>query len=67
MSDCSYEVFGPSGQPMMVSAAGIRYPREIELSMLDAGYTIKINGRKLTKTELRRNANATSRADRLGK
>ena len=67
MSNCSYEVLDPSGQLVMVSTAGIRYSRQIELSMLDAGYTIKINGRKLTKTELRRNANAPSRADRLGK
>ena len=54
MNDCFYEVISPSGQPMMVSAAGIRYPRDIELSMLDAGYAIKLNGKKLTKTEVRK-------------
>ena len=30
-----------------------RYPRSTELKMLEAGYTIKLFGRKLTKKELR--------------
>lgn len=54
MSDCPYEVISPSGQPMMEAAPGIRYPKEIELSMLEAGYTIKLNGKKLTKSEIRK-------------
>lgn len=39
-----------------------RYARATELDMLERGYTIKINGRKLTKKELKEdteNANQT--------
>lgn len=54
MSDLPYKVFNSSGQLMMAMAEDIRYPKEIELSMLDAGYTIKLNGKKLTKTEIRK-------------
>lgn len=32
-----------------------RYPTATELDMLERGYTIRINGRKLTKKELREN------------
>lgn len=59
------QIINPQGDIVLQSR--VRYPSKVELDQLDAGYTIKINGRKLTKTEIRRNANATSRADRLGK
>lgn len=34
-----------------------RYARSTELKMLEAGYTIKVYGRKLTKRELREDEN----------
>ena len=34
-----------------------RYPRSTELTMLEAGYTIKVHGRKLTKKELKEDEN----------
>lgn len=49
-----YEVFSPTGQPMASSPESCRYPPRIELSMLEAGYTIRLHGRKLTKTEVRK-------------
>lgn len=49
-----YQVVSPSGQPVMEAPESCRYPRRIELDMLDAGYTIKLNGRKLTKAEIRK-------------
>lgn len=49
-----YQVINPSGQPVMESPESCRYPRRIELDMLDAGYTIKLNGRKLTKSDIRK-------------
>ena len=49
-----YEIIGPDGQPKMVAPESCRYPRRIELEMLEAGYTIRLHGKKLTKTEIRR-------------
>lgn len=30
-----------------------RYPRDVELNMLERGYVIRVNGRKVTKKELK--------------
>lgn len=49
-----YAVINPTGQVVMAAAESCRYPRHLELSILDAGYTIKLHGRKLTKTEIRK-------------
>lgn len=49
-----YEVIGPDGDRKMVAPESCRYPRRLELEMLEAGYTIRLHGRKLTKTEIRR-------------
>ena len=49
-----YEVIGPDGQPKMGASAAHRYPRRVELDMLEVGYTIRLHGKKLTKTELRK-------------
>lgn len=54
MAELNYEVIGPDGQPKMAAPVSCRYPRHIELQMLEAGYTIRIDGKKLTKTELRK-------------
>lgn len=51
-----YEIINPQGQPVMESIESCRYPKETELSLLDAGYTIKLYGRKITKTEIRKGA-----------
>ena len=52
--DLPYQIISPSGQPMMHAPESCRYPRRIELDMLDAGYTIRLHGRKLTKAEVRK-------------
>ena len=50
------EIIDRDGRPMHTIYPGCeRYPRDVELNMLENGYTIKINGRKLTKKELREN------------
>lgn len=55
MSKFNYETIPPPGQlGGVVAPESCRYPREVELSMLEAGYTIKLNGKKLTKTEIRK-------------
>lgn len=53
----NYEVIGPDGQPKLSAPASCRYPRHIELQMLECGYTIKLDGKRLTKTEVRKDVN----------
>ena len=36
----------------MVSQAGIRYSPEIELSLISAGCTVRLNGKKLSRKEI---------------
>ena len=48
------EIIDRDGRPMHTIYFGCeRYPRDVGLNMLENGYTIKINGRKVTKKELR--------------
>lgn len=56
MIDYPYQVFSPSGQPIMEAPESCRYPRRIEKDMLEAGYTIRLHGKKITKTEVRKEA-----------
>ena len=56
-----YEVIPPPGQPGgMVAPESCRYPRHIELSILEAGHTIRLHGKKITKTELRKENNGNN-------
>ena len=52
--DFPYQVFNPFGQTVMHAPESCRYPRHVELSILEAGYTIRLHGKKITKTELRK-------------
>lgn len=52
--DFLYQVFNPSGQCVMCAPEICRYPRSVELSILEAGYTIKLNGKRITKSEIRK-------------
>ena len=48
------EIYDPTGRLVETIHDGAeRYARSTELKMLEAGYTIKVYGRKLTKKELR--------------
>lgn len=47
-----YEVFDRTGQRKMYAEDGTRYSPEIELQMLEAGYTIKIGGRRVTRKDV---------------
>lgn len=49
-----YLVISPTGQPMMEAPEVCRYPRRIEAQLLEAGYTIKLKGRRITKTEVKK-------------
>jgi len=52
--DTPYQVFDSTGRLVLDSNVRCRYPRSMELSLLDAGYTVKIDGKKLTKTDIRK-------------
>ena len=54
MEDYPYQVINPDGKVVMVSASNCRYSRSQELMLLENGYTIKLNGKKLTKADLRK-------------
>lgn len=54
MDKYSYKVFNPAGEVVLQSIPECRYPREVELQMLEAGYIIRLHGKKLTKTDIRR-------------
>lgn len=49
-----YQVFSSTGQRVLQASERCRYPIKTELSLLEAGYTIRLHGRRLTKTELRK-------------
>ena len=50
-----YEVIPPAGQlGGLIAPASCRYDRKTELSLLDAGYTIRLRGKRITKAEIRK-------------
>lgn len=53
--DYPYQVTPPSGKPGgLIAPESCRYDRKTELSLLDAGFTIRLHGKKITKTEIRK-------------
>ena len=52
--DFPYQVYNSQGVCVMSAPEGCRYPRKTELSILEAGYSIKLNGKRITKTEIRK-------------
>ena len=48
--DYPYKIYNPNGR--LVCQGTSRYSPEIELHMLSHGYTIKLNGKRLTKKEI---------------
>ena len=57
MDKYPYKIYNAVGDIVLQSAADCRYPKTVELAMLEAGYTIRLNGKKLTKTEIRKEVN----------
>ena len=44
-------IYGPA---LMQAAESCRYPRLVELTLLEAGYTVRLHEKKITKTETRK-------------
>ena len=51
-----YQVINPAGTVVLQASERCRYPRKIELDLLSAGYTIRLDGRPLTKTKIKKEA-----------
>lgn len=49
-----YQVYSPSGDQVLGAPASCRYSKQIEQSILDAGYTIRLHGQKITKNKSKR-------------
>lgn len=56
-----YSVHGSDDRTLMYTDSDIRYPPETELSMLSAGYTIRRDGKRITKKEIMQNAEQNHR------
>ena len=46
-----YKVYRDS-ECVMEATESCRYPKHVELQLMDAGYTIKLHGKKITKKEV---------------
>ena len=51
--DLPYQVINPAGTVVLQAPESCRSSRRVELDQLDHGYTIRLHGRRITKTELR--------------
>ena len=47
-----YHVYNRDGRLMMSGPEKMRYTKKTELNLLEAGYTIKLHGKKITKKEI---------------
>lgn len=52
----SYIVTGPEGNVVLQASENCRYPRITELSLMAAGYTIRLDGKRITKRLCRQEA-----------
>lgn len=54
MKDLPYQVFDSKGRKVLHAPESCRYPRRTEKALLADGYTIRLNGKRITKTDLRK-------------
>lgn len=54
MADYPYQISSPEGNVVLQAPESCRHPRKVELDLLEAGYTIRLHGKRLTKTEIRK-------------
>ena len=51
--DLPYQVINSAGIVVLQAPESCRSSRRVELLQLESGYTIRLHGRRITKTELR--------------
>lgn len=56
-----YSVHGQDGTILMQSAMDFRYPPETELSLLNSGHVLKLDGKRITKKEVQQRAELDQR------
>lgn len=49
----TYVVINPSGDIVLQATAGCRYPKPVERDLLENGYQIRLDGKRISKKELR--------------
>ena len=54
MDECVYQVFNPAGELVFRAPERLRYDRTVERSLLESGYSIRLNGAKLSLRQLRK-------------
>lgn len=53
MDEYPYKVINSAGEQVLQAKESCRHSKKVELDHLENGYTIKLNGRKITKKELK--------------
>lgn len=48
-----YQVYNPAGTLVLQAPVNCRYPRTRERQLLDAGYTIRLEGKKILKRDVK--------------
>ena len=51
--NCPYTVHNPAGVLVLQAAESCRSSRRVELDQLAAGYTIRLHGKKISRSDLR--------------
>lgn len=54
MKEWPYQVISPLGNVVLQATVDARYPKSQELRMMDAGFSFRLYGKKLTKAEIRK-------------
>lgn len=49
-----YQIYDRNGRLVMSASESCRYPPKTELSLMEAGHTIKLHGKRITKKELQK-------------
>lgn len=49
-----YQVYDSTGELVLQAAESCRHSKKVELDLLEAGYTIKLHGRKITRKEIKK-------------
>ena len=52
--DYPYQIINPAGQCVMHAPESCRYSKAIELDLLEVGYTIRLHGKRITKSDIRK-------------
>lgn len=47
-----YQIYNPSGDIVLQGVETVRYSKLMEIALLEAGYTIRLYDRKITRREL---------------